>query len=260
MVQSTSKTQSQSVNQNTGRQTPPPARLGFLYPGHAAEDDYPLMGSMVTPPAQVTLVHTEFCEDAHTVEALSEMGSVRRLSNGADALAGSQIESVMWTSTSASFVLGLDGIHQQVEALEKILGVPASTTAMAFARAVKTIDAKKVAIAATYPEGVAERFRQFLGHFDIEVVHLSSRGIMTAAEVGHLKKEDVINLAMANTPSDADALLIPDTALHSAAWLTDLEQATGKPVLTANQVSFWEALRLCGKLTPQTGLGTLFKC
>jgi maleate cis-trans isomerase len=238
---------------------PPPARLGFLYPGHAAEDDYPLMGSMVEPPAQVTLIHTEFLEDAHTVEALSEMGSVSRLSEGAEALAGSEIESVMWTSTSASFVLGLDGIRQQIDTLEKLLGVPASTTAMAFARAVKALDAKRVAIAATYPEEVAQRFREFLHHFDIEVVHLSSRGIVTAAEVGTLEKDEVINFALANTREDADALLIPDTALHSAAWLTDLEQATGKPVLTANQVSFWEALRLCGKLTPQSGLGRLFE-
>jgi maleate cis-trans isomerase len=240
-------------------QTPPPASLGFLYPGHAAEDDYPLMGGMIDPPARVTLIHTDFVEDAHTVKALGEMGSVERLCSGAKSLLGSDIESVMWTSTSASFVLGLDGISEQIEALEKILGVPASTTAMAFARAVKTINAKKVAIAATYPEDVAQTFREFLGHFDIDVVHLSSRGIATAAEVGTLEEKEVIELAVANNPDNADALLIPDTALHSAAWLTDLEQAIGKPVLTANQVSFWEALRLCGKLTPQKGLGRLFE-
>jgi len=240
-------------------QIPPPASLGFLYPGHAAEDDYPLMGGMIDPPARVNVIHTSFAEDAHTVEALSEMGSVERLCSGAESLIGSDIESVMWTSTSASFVLGLDGISEQIEALEKILGVPASTTAMAFARAVKTINAKKVAIAATYPEDVASRFRQFLGHFDIDVVHLASQGIVTAAEVGTLTKDDVIKLAQANNRDDADALLIPDTALHSAAWLTDLEREIGKPVLTANQVSFWEALRLCGKLTPQRGLGHLFE-
>ncbi len=214
---------------------------------------------MIEPPAQVTLVHTEFLEDAHTVEALSEMGSISRLSKGAEGLAGSGIESVVWTSTSASFVLGLDGIRQQIEALEKLLGVPASTTAMAFARAVKAIGAKRVAIAATYPEDVAQRFRAFLNHFDIEVVHLASRGILTAAEVGTLGKDDVIAFAQANTRKHADALLIPDTALHSAAWLTDLEEATKAPVLTANQVSFWEALRLCGKLATQTGLGRLFE-
>ncbi len=239
--------------------TSPPARIGFLYPGHAAEDDYPLMGSLIEPHAEVHLVHTEFLEDAHTVEELSEMGGVGRLTKGAEALAGSGIESVLWTSTSASFVLGLDGIRQQIDVLEKLLGVPASTTAMAFARAVKAIDAKTVAIAATYPEDIAQRFCQFLNHFDIDVVHLSSRGIITATEVGTLGREDVIDFAIANTRENADALLIPDTALHSAAWLTDLEQATGKPVLTANQVSFWEALRLCGKLTPRSGLGKLFE-
>lgn len=238
---------------------PPPARLGFLYPGHAAEDDYPLMGSMIEPPAQVTLIHTEFLEDAHTVEALSEMGSIHRLTEGAEKLADSGIESVMWTSTSASFVLGLDGIRQQIDTLEKVLGVPASTTAMAFARAVKAIGAKRVAIAATYPEEVAQRFREFLDHFEIDVAYLSSRGIVTAAEVGTLERDEVIDFALANARQDADALLIPDTALHSAAWLTDLEQAIGQPVLTANQVSFWEALRLCGKLTPQKELGHLFK-
>ncbi|MEX0606345.1 MAG: maleate cis-trans isomerase [Marinobacter sp.] len=239
--------------------TPPRTRLGFLYPGHAAEDDYPLMSDMVKPPAQVNLVHTEFLEDAHSVKALSEMGSVGRLSKGAEALIGTGIESVMWTSTSASFVLGIEGISQQIATLEKTLCVPASTTAMAFARAVKAIGAQKVAIAATYPEEVALKFCQFLNHFDIDVIHLSSRGIVTAAEVGTLEKEDVINFALANIREDADALLIPDTALHSAAWLTELEQTTGKPVLTANQVSFWEALRLCGKLKPQSGLGRLFE-
>jgi maleate cis-trans isomerase len=214
---------------------------------------------MIDPPAEVHLVHTGFLKDAHTVEALSEMGSLPRLQRGAEALAGSGIESVLWTSTSASFVLGLDGIRQQIDALEKALGVPASTTAMAFARAITAINANSVAIAATYPEDVAQRFCQFLDHFDINVVHVSSRGIVTAAEVGELEKDDVIEFAVANSHNDADALLIPDTALHSAAWLPDIESATGKPVLTANQVSFWEALRLCGKLTPQRGLGRLFE-
>jgi maleate cis-trans isomerase len=39
----------------------------------------------------------------------------------------------------------------------------------------------------------------------------------------------------------------------------DLEAAVGKPVLTANQVSVWEALRLAGHETPpRAGFGTLF--
>ncbi|MBW0147081.1 maleate cis-trans isomerase family protein [Marinobacter arenosus] len=234
------------------------AHIGFLYPGHAAEDDYPRLARMVRPAADIRVVHTDFAEDAHTVEALTEMGSPSRLLKGAAQLRDSGIEAVLWTSTSASFVRGLDGIREQIDTLEKALQVPASTTAMAFARAVTAINARRVTIAATYPADVAVLFRDFLEHFDIEVVRLASHGIATAAEAGTLNKEVVLQFARENNHPDADALLIPDTALHSAGWLEELETVAGKPVLTANQVSFWEGLRLCGKLTPQQGLGTLF--
>lgn len=234
-------------------------RIGFLYPGHAAEDDYPRLAGMISTPAIVRVIHTSFNEDAHTVEALTEMGSPERLSEGAEHLKTADLEAVLWTSTSASFVRGIDGIKDQIATLESLLHVPASTTAMAFARAVTAINAKRVAIAATYPRDVALLFKTFLEHFDIEVVHITCHGIVTAAEVGTLEKEAVLRFATDNDHPDADALLIPDTALHSAAWLKDLETAAGKPVLTANQVSFWEGLRLCGRLTPQSGLGALFR-
>lgn len=235
------------------------ARMAFLYPGHAAEDDFPRLAQMVSPAADVTVIHTDFDEDAHTVEALTEMGSPHRLSEGASQLVDKDLQAVLWTSTSASFVRGIDGIRQQIATLEEQLHIPASTTAMAFARAVTALNAGRVAIAATYPRDVALLFKALLEHFDIEVVHLASHGIVTAAEVGTLEREAVLRFATDNNHPDADALLVPDTALHSAAWLEDLEAVAGKPVLTANQVSFWEGLRLCGRLTPQSGLGALFR-
>ena len=69
--------------------------------------------------------------------------------------------------------------------------------------------------------------------------------------------------AMPGTPHfhdhhpDAEAVLIPDTALHTAAFLPELETHVGKTVLTANQVTMWEALRLAAALTPQQNLGHL---
>ena len=52
---------------------------------------------------------------------------------------------------------------------------------------------------------------------------------------------------------------MPDTALHTVAFLDELEAAVGKTVLTANQVTVWEAMRLAGRVTPQQGLGRLFR-
>jgi maleate isomerase len=39
-----------------------------------------------------------------------------------------------------------------------------------------------------------------------------------------------------------------------------LEQDLARPVLTANQVAFWNALRLSGTRTPVVGYGQIFGC
>ena len=234
-------------------------KLGFLYPGHAAEDDYPRLAALLQHPVRAEVVHTTFEEDAHRVDALQEMGSISRLLEGAKVLGSRDVSSVMWSSTSASFVLGWEGAQKQAVVLGGALGVPASTTAFAFVDAATALGVGRVAVVATYPDDIARRFEEFLNHGGIEVCQVGSHGIVTAAEVGTLGRDAVLDMVEKNDHVDAEALLVPDTALHSVAWLEELEAAIGKPVLTANQVTFWEALRLAGRLEPQAGLGTLFR-
>jgi maleate cis-trans isomerase len=83
-------------------------------------------------------------------------------------------------------------------------------------------------------------------------VAVTSRGIITATEVGTLSGHDAGALVAAAQHPDAEAVLVPDTALHTIDAIEALEQEAGKPVLTANQVSAWEGLRLAGTgPTPQ---------
>lgn len=234
-----------------------PVKLGFLYPGYAAEDDYPRLAEMTGTRAE--LVHTSIGEDAHTVEALSDMGSLPRLLEGAKILGSRGVDSVMWSSTSASFVLGWDGAKRQADALENSLGIPASTTAFAFVNAAKKLGVERAAVAATYPGDIARLFEKFLEIGGISVVRVASRGIFSAAEVGTLGREDVLSFAVGNDDADSDALLMPDTALHSAAWVGEIEDAIEKPVITANQATYWEAMRLAGDEGKQAGIGKLFR-
>lgn len=234
-------------------------RVGFLYPGYAAEDDYPRLAAMVQPAVRAVLVHTSIGEDAHRVDALRDIGSTSRLLEGAEVLADRNVSSVVWSSTSASFVYGWEGARKQAAVLEEALGVPASTTAFAFVAAADSLGVQRVSVIATYPEDIARLFEEFLNVGGIEVCGIMSHGIITAAEVGTLGRDAVLEMVEKNDYQRAEALLIPDTALHSAAWIDDLETVAGKPVLTANQVTFWEALRLTGYLRTQGGLGSLFR-
>jgi len=233
--------------------------VGFLYPGHSAEDDYPRIEMLIDSDVRLPVVHTDIGEDAHRVDALIEMGSPQRLAAGVEELRLSGAEAVVWACTSGSFVRGWEGAHEQVRDLAKAAGLPASSTSFAFAHAVREVGARSVAIAATYPEDVADHFSAFLKAAGIEVVSVRGSGIVTAAEVGTWGWPEVRAMAVAGDHPDAQAVLLPDTALHTAAYVRDLEQELGKPVLTANQVTVWEALRLAGRRVNAPALGALFK-
>ncbi|MCX2971109.1 MULTISPECIES: maleate cis-trans isomerase family protein [Streptomyces] len=235
--------------------------VGFLYPGYSAQDDYPRLEAMVREAGadvRLPLVHTDIGEDAHRVDALLEMGSAHRLAEGMAELAGRGARAVVWACTSASFVFGWDGAHEQVRELARVAGVPASSTSFAFVHAARALGVTRVAVAATYPTDVAEHFAAFLKAAGIEVVALRGSGIITAAEVGTWGREEVLTMAGAGDHADAQAVLLPDTALHTAEVVGDLEAALGKPVLTANQATLWEGLRLLDLTVTAPRLGALF--
>ncbi|MFC9425410.1 MULTISPECIES: decarboxylase [unclassified Streptomyces] len=232
--------------------------VGFLYPGHSAEDDYPRIEMLLASDVRLQVVHTDIGEDAHRVDALLEMGAGERLAAGVEELRLGGAEAVVWACTSGSFVYGWDGAHEQTRALARAAGLPASSTSFAFAHAVRALGAERVAVAATYPDDVTEYFGVFLKSAGIEVVADRASGIITAAEVGTWGREQVLELARAGDHPDAEVVLLPDTALHTAGCLPELEEALGKPVLTANQVTVWEGLRLAERTVREPKLGTLF--
>jgi len=231
--------------------------VGILYPGYAAEQDYDLLNEILDEPV-FHVVHTSIGEDAHREDALLDMGAPQRLREGAQQLRDVGVAAAIWACTSGSFIYGWEGAQRQVAEVEEFLGAPVSSTSLAFVRAIRALGAERVAVAATYPEDVSRRFEEFLTDAGLHPVSLASGGIVTAAEVGRLSPDAAFALAAAGDHLDAEVLLVPDTAMHTIAVLPELERAAGKPVLTANQVTAWDGLRLAGRRDVVTGLGALF--
>ncbi|NIH78789.1 maleate cis-trans isomerase family protein [Amycolatopsis viridis] len=231
--------------------------VGFIYPDHAAEDDYPFAEGLLGEQIALPVEHI-YGTDLHAVPELLDLGSEQRLAEGARLLAGHQPDAVVWACTSGSFVYRWQGAHEQVEKLAAAAGRPASSTSFAFVRAARALGLKRVSVAASYPDDVAKLFVEFLAAGGIEVVAMASEGIDTAAEVGRLTPEAVVELAVAHDHPAADAVLVPDTAMRTLGVLTAIEERLGKPVLTANQVTVWEGLRLTGRVPRCEQLGRLF--
>lgn len=233
--------------------------VGFLYPGHFAEDDYPRMEILLDSTIRLVVRHTESPDDAYREDALRELGDPGRLAAGVEELQRSGVQSVVWACDGGSFLYGPEGAHDQVMAVARVAGVPASSTSIGFVHAVRKLGAARVAVAATYPEDIAARFTAFLGAAGVEVVATQAAGVAGAGEAAAWEVDRVKELAAAADRPDADAVLLPDTALHTVGHLVELEEFLGKPVLTANQVAVREALRLADRPAWAPRLGTLFE-
>ncbi|MFD9961328.1 maleate cis-trans isomerase [Amycolatopsis sp. NPDC058986] len=235
--------------------------IGFIYPDHAAEDEYPLAEQLLGGDRSGIRLPVEhiYGTDLHAVPELLDLGSEARLAEGASLLAKHEPDAVVWACTSGSFVYGWEGARDQADRLAAVAGVPASSTSFAFVHAAKALGVRRVAVTASYPDDVARLFVDFLAAGGVEVVSMSSADIDTAAEVGALEPEAVIELAAGHDHPDADAVLVPDTAMRTLGEINAVEARLGKPVLTANQVTVWEGLRLVGQAPLVRTLGALFQ-
>jgi len=238
--------------------------IGFIYPDHAAEDDYPLaeqlLGGIAADEGDIRLpVEHIYGTDKHAVPELLDLGSEARLAEGASLLKKHEPDAVVWACTSGSFVYGWDGARAQADRLAAVAGVPASSTSFAFVHAAQALGVSRVAVAASYPDDIARLFVGFLAAGGIEVVSMASADIVTAAEVGALTPEAVVALAVGHDHPDAEAVLVPDTAMRTLGEINAVEAAIRKPVLTANQVTVWEGLRLTGQDRVVRSLGALFR-
>ncbi|MDF3297682.1 maleate cis-trans isomerase family protein [Streptomyces tropicalis] len=231
--------------------------LGVLYPGHLAEDDYPRIEQLLGSDIRVDLVHTP-AEDPRRASASRGAGGAPGPAAGVEGLRLSGAEAVVSACSGGGFADGWDGAHERVRSLARAAGMPASATAFAFVHAAGEVGARRVAVATTGGADTGSLVADFLRAAGLEVVAAHGAGPLAPEETAAWGETEILALAREADTAGADAVLLTDTALHTASHLTALEKDLGKPVLTAHQVTVWEGLRLTDRRVNAPALGALF--
>ncbi len=236
------------------------ARLGFVLPGGGAEHEYYAFAEATGDRAKVFIMASRIGpgEEDHDIDSLLGTARIDWITEAARRMIPLKPDCAFWACTSGSFVVGRAGAEAQVVALAEATGVPAGSTSLAFIEALQALGLRRVAVLATYPEPAARAFEAFLGEFGIEIVHLHWLGAGSGWDAALLPPERVIAAAKEAAVPEAETILLPDTAMPSLDLITPIEEAIGRPVLTANQVSLWQAVRLSGRAVPVAGHGRLF--
>ncbi|MBB4684180.1 maleate cis-trans isomerase family protein [Amycolatopsis jiangsuensis] len=237
--------------------------IGLLYPTRdCGEDDFTLLAGRLDSSPAVDFAYVPWGQQPATIERASLRAAVRELGEPGRLVAAAAAfdpkpRVVSWACSSCSFLDGPAGARAQAEALRTALGIPASSTSLAFVAAARHLGLSRIALASVYQPDITEAFVDFLAAEGIETVSDVSRDAASDRDLATWGPGPITDLVREADSPDAAAVLVPETALHTAPLLADLERRTGKPVLTATQVTVWHALTLLGQPATGAGLGTL---
>lgn len=155
-----------------------------------------------------------------------------------------RLDAVAYSCTSGTAVIGYDGVRDRIQAARA--GVPVITPITASLAALDTFNANRIAVLTPYVDDVNAVIDRHLTEAGKDIVAFSSFGIEDNEEMAALAPEAIYQAALQADRPEAEALFISCTAIRAVEVAERIEQTLRKPVVTANQAMFWQALRAAG--------------
>ncbi|OBK76120.1 Asp/Glu racemase [Mycobacterium sp. 1164985.4] len=150
-----------------------------------------------------------------------------------------------YACTAGSFVKGMAGEAALVAAM-RAAGAPAAvTTSGSMLEALRHLGVGRVATVTPYTSDLTIGLTKYLMEAGIEVVATSGLGL--TEQIWAVPYSETAELVRATDVAEADAIVVSCTNLPTYDLIAELEAELQKPVVTANQVTMWAALRVAGR-------------
>lgn len=230
------------------------ATIGLISPGGGIRNPEIEMSKIV--PQDIKLCTHQIPLAKIDPEVLSQFGDMA--DQAAMELARQGVDLLIFNCTSGSFIRGLGYDQEIIKRLERATRLPAITTTTAVVRALKTVEAKNLAMVTPYPDAVNEIEIRFLEDSGFHVVSSMGLGIVQMNLVAKVPFETLLEAIRKIDRTEADAIFLSCAGLRVINHIQQLEEEFRKPVITSNQASLWMAMRRLGR---EEGLsaGTLFR-
>jgi maleate isomerase len=179
--------------------------------------------------------------------------------DAAELLAAAPLNAIVYGFTSSSYVRGAADDAALKNRLEvRTRGIPVVIPCAAAALALASLGVTKLALI-NPPWFSTELSQKGAGYFQrkgFEVVHHGPAGLPSDQRAIH--PGQLYEWVRANTPRSAEAVFIGGNGFRAIGTIKALEEDLERPVLTANQVAFWHALRTSGTRAPIVDYGEIF--
>jgi arylmalonate decarboxylase len=192
-----------------------------------------------------------------TIEGYEE--AIPRVLPRAKELADQGADVVSVFGSSLTFYKGRAFHENLIAQVEKATGKKATTQSAGLLDGLRTVGAKRVALATAYTDEVTERLKVFLEEYGFTVSSAKGLGFVEIPD-GSATYDILFKLgseAYAQSKK-ADALVMSCGRLETLNLLVPLEKQVGAPVVSSTPHGLMNGVRLLGVSPKATGFGTVF--
>ncbi len=231
------------------------ARVGLLVPSF---DFNPESEIWAMAPKGIAIFASRM--DRGTLPILAYVSDLSHADAAAGLLAGLNPRVVLYAYSATSYVARLAGEEAfRTRIMERAKAGAVVLAAAALADALEALDVHRLAV--VHPPWYSEELN------DMGKAYFSARGfqIASCARITPARKftevaaEEVHDWIVANTPSQAEAVVVAGNGLRAVGAIDALEASLERPVITANQAMLWKGLRLAGAPAHLEQYGRLLK-
>lgn len=189
-------------------------------------------------------------------EALAAMAG--RLTASTDSiLPGGRLDSVIYSCTSGTAAIGAANVARSIRASRPHAAVVTPITAAH--EAFEALGMERVSVLTPYTDEVTSGTVAALEAGGAEAVATMCLGIEVSDDISAVTPDSIRDAAIEADHPAADGLFISCTDFRAVQMIEDIEARVGKPVVTANQATFWSAIRKGGYESRVDGFGQLLR-
>lgn len=211
------------------------------------------------PPENVAIHVTRVAfQNPTTPENLRRM--TPRLSEAASLLAPSgPLKAICYSCTAASIVIGDETVRAAVTAGAG--DVPVITPAGAALMAFSALGTRRIAVLTPYTVETSEPLATYFTARGLSIARFRCLGLEDDRDMARVSDQSIIDAALEADTSDAEAIFLSCTGMPSVNVIAEIEERTGKAVVSSNQASAWAMARISGfDQHRPVEFGRLFSC
>ena len=174
-------------------------------------------------------------------------------------LAMAPLHAIIFGFTSSSYLRGAaddEALKSRLEARTR--GIPVIVPCAAAVAAMAALSVKRIALISPpwFSDEIDQQGAGYFGSQGIEVVYSGPAGLSSDQQA--IRPDQVFDWVRSHAPECAEAVFIGGNGFRAIGVIKALEDSLGRPVLTANQVAFWQALALAKASVSIVNYGRIF--